>query len=59
MRVLSSRATDHPRIRGEHAAEASDEDRIGGIIPAYAGSTPTPTWSKSRFWDHPRIRGEH
>ena len=29
------------------------------IIPAYAGSTPTPTWSKSPYWDHPRIRGEH
>ena len=30
-----------------------------GIIPAYAGSTPTPIWNRNRFWDHPRIRGEH
>ena len=30
-----------------------------GIIPAYAGSTPTP-WSRvSSATDHPRIRGEH
>ena len=29
------------------------------IIPAYAGSTPSPRSSKVRFWDHPRIRGEH
>ena len=29
------------------------------IIPAYAGSTPSPRSSKARCWDHPRIRGEH
>ena len=30
-----------------------------GIIPAYAGSTSSPTMSTSCAWDHPRIRGEH
>ena len=30
-----------------------------GIIPAYAGSTPTPTWNRRARRDHPRIRGEH
>ena len=29
------------------------------IIPAYAGSTSSPTMSTSCAWDHPRIRGEH
>ena len=34
-------------------------DVAGGIIPAYAGSTPPSrcAWYSSR--DHPRIRGEH
>ena len=30
-----------------------------GIIPAYAGSTPTAPSPKCRSGDHPRIRGEH
>ena len=29
------------------------------IIPAYAGSTPTPNGTTRRGTDHPRIRGEH
>ena len=29
------------------------------IIPAYAGSTSSPTRRRSRTGDHPRIRGEH
>ena len=29
------------------------------IIPAYAGSTPTPSGTSRRETDHPRIRGEH
>ena len=30
-----------------------------GIIPAYAGSTPSPSSSSPGKADHPRIRGEH
>ena len=30
-----------------------------GIIPAYAGSTSSPTPSSKTSMDHPRIRGEH
>ena len=30
-----------------------------GIIPAYAGSTPTPALASRSCEDHPRIRGEH
>ena len=32
-------SSDHPRIRGEHAANTSKIRRGGRIIPAYAGST--------------------
>ena len=31
---------DHPRIRGEHAVVEHHDVFLGGIIPAYAGSTP-------------------
>ena len=30
-----------------------------GIIPAYAGSTLSPSGPGALSWDHPRIRGEH
>ena len=30
-----------------------------GIIPAYAGSTPTQFAGRTPQPDHPRIRGEH
>ena len=30
---------DHPRIRGEHPHPRGIHDYLGGIIPAYAGST--------------------
>ena len=33
--------------------------RPGGIIPAYAGSTPARVSRRSGSPDHPRIRGEH
>ena len=39
-----------------------DDDRAGhggGIIPAYAGSTPLCQAHRRHFADHPRIRGEH
>ena len=32
---------------------------VGGIIPAYAGSTNLPTAGDDKAADHPRIRGEH
>ena len=32
---------------------------VTGIIPAYAGSTPTDLFSSRTDRDHPRIRGEH
>ena len=54
----SSRAPDHPRIRGEHVRVAV----VGceaGIIPAYAGSTARGVWVGACRADHPRIRGEH
>ena len=34
-------------------------DRVGRIIPAYAGSTPRPPTPPPSRTDHPRIRGEH
>ena len=47
-----------PHTRG--ARHHPDRARSAfGIIPAYAGSTPTPTWNRRAYWDHPRIRGEH
>ena len=33
------RPRDHPRIRGEHVDRAGPVQLVGGIIPAYAGST--------------------
>ena len=33
--------------------------RVRGIIPAYAGSTPSPPSARRCGRDHPRIRGEH
>ena len=37
----------------------SSDDRLSGIIPAYAGCTAVKRGSASRRWDHPRIRGVH
>ena len=47
-----------PHTRG--APESPRHKRNpGGIIPAYAGSTPFLVRPTSIPWDHPRIRGEH
>ena len=35
----TSKARDHPRIRGEHLYPQTLPERVAGIIPAYAGST--------------------
>ena len=40
--ILTRCQTDHPRIRGEHGADARDEVGPVRIIPAYAGSTGKP-----------------
>ena len=37
----ASRSWDHPRMRGEHDAQALAESGLTGIIPACAGSTLT------------------
>ena len=49
---------DHPRIRGEHRRGAADNDRRGGIIPAYAGSTATHVLPRYGVWgSSPHTRG--
>ena len=57
-RTAGSTWRDHPRIRGEHVRAA----RVGhvevGIIPAYAGSTPVPTFAMTLAWgSSPHTRG--
>ena len=47
-----------PHTRGAPSAPASSRHR-SGIIPAYAGSTPSPARTATHPSDHPRIRGEH
>ena len=47
-----------PHTRGARP-ESDAAGRVGGIIPAYAGSTAAPTAPDSKARDHPRIRGEH
>ena len=49
-------SSPHTRgARGGTAARAA----APGIIPAYAGSTFSPIWTREKSRDHPRIRGEH
>ena len=50
---------DHPRIRGEHEADAASFAAATGITPAYAGNTGNAIHGFGLTWDHPRIRGEH
>ena len=47
-----------PHTRGARPGRSRPPDH-GGIIPAYAGSTPPRDARKPNSWDHPRIRGEH
>ena len=47
-----------PRMRGARGA-GSSTTRMGGIIPADAGSTSPSSWSNHRSRDHPRGCGEH
>ena len=52
------RAGSSPHTRGAPDAPGGRE-YSGWIIPAYAGSTPSPSISATPTPDHPRIRGEH
>ena len=47
-----------PRMRGTHVP-APDNWLSGGIIPAYAGNTRTPSATVTSSRDHPRVCGEH
>ena len=45
-------------MRGAHNL-LQREGRVGGIIPAYAGSTDSRGLETRLFRDHPRVCGEH
>ena len=47
-----------PHTRGAHV-HGTPYPTLGGIIPAYAGSTLLQSQPSPRRKDHPRIRGEH
>ena len=47
-----------PRMRGAPTRKALWQVGMG-IIPAYAGSTTSPSAFFSASWDHPRVCGEH
>ena len=56
--VHGARRGSSPHTRGAHHGVRTD-DRSRGIIPAYAGSTPSGMRRRGISRDHPRIRGEH
>ena len=56
--ATSKAAGSSPHTRGARSIRASGAERAG-IIPAYAGSTPTGPGREPAPTDHPRIRGEH
>ena len=47
-----------PHMRGTPIHESRSSE-MSGIIPAYAGNTPTASSPARPTWDHPRICGEH
>ena len=52
------RVGDHPRIRGEHLDAGGLDRALGGIIPAYAGSTELLALSPTSFrGSSPHTRG--
>ena len=55
---VGARDGSSPHTRGA-LAECGCFGVDRGIIPAYAGSTVTVTWTLPSSRDHPRIRGEH
>ena len=56
--ALCATVGSSPHTRGAPAGARDDGPRCG-IIPAYAGSTPTTPSTSAGVGDHPRIRGEH
>ena len=54
-----SNPRDHPRIRGEHAALASQAHSIAGSSPHTRGARRLRIIREGNNGDHPRIRGEH
>ena len=56
--IHTPRFGSSPHTRGARRYEPP-AGRAGGIIPAYAGSTPRTDTTKVPNTDHPRIRGEH
>ena len=53
-----SRCGSSPHTRGAQSRSFGGV-KVGGIIPAYAGSTAASSPLAARVADHPRIRGEH
>ena len=51
-------AGSSPRMRGA-PGPGLFEGSVGGIIPAYAGSTRATSRPSAGTWDHPRVCGEH
>ena len=58
VRHSSSVSGSSPHTRGARGGVLVDF-ADSGIIPAYAGSTPSATSGSANTRDHPRIRGEH
>ena len=56
--IQALRRGSSPHTRGARTEQVAHEP-AGGIIPAYAGSTPGVNLRGVSFTDHPRIRGEH
>ena len=54
-----SRASAHPRSRGENRGSGSRSPPTGGRIPAHAGKTPRQACAAASAWAHPRSRGEN
>ena len=57
-RIAATAAGSSPRGRGKHA-HPLPRGRIAGLIPAWAGKTPTKQASRSRARAHPRVGGEN
>ena len=60
--ALASQAhsiADHPRIRGEHRGDSSQNHEDRGSSPHTRGARPPLSWRARSARDHPRIRGEH
>ena len=59
LHVKPESSSDHPRIRGEHAATKDPGARIAGSSPHTRGARSATLYEVSVVADHPRIRGEH